>query len=162
MKKRIAIVLGVALAAVSLSVAAPSALANPSSITVVGKNTGTVFVTHSGLVTSKYPGALVTGDRIFSQEKDFIGGKAAGFDDEACTVTFDGNDLCQDVAVLTGRGEIVLTYLLVGRNESASGPHHFGGIIDGGTGQFQSVRGTFQATGLANGTIVKLPLPEMP
>jgi hypothetical protein len=149
-------VLGVALAAVGLSVAASSALAKPGTLTVVAKGTGTVFVTHRGLVTSKYPGALVTGDRIFSEGREFIAGKAAGFDNEECTVTFNGNDLCHDVAVLTGRGEIELTYLLVGRNHSTSGQKHFSGIIDGDTGEFQDAHGTFQATGY--GAIVTVPL----
>jgi hypothetical protein len=156
MKKLISIALVVAVAAVGLSVAASSALAQPGTLTVVAKGTGTVFVTHSGTVTSKYPGVLVTGDRIFSEGHEFIAGKAAGFDNEECTVTFDGNDFCHDVAVLTGRGEIELTYLLVGRNHLTSGPRQFSGIIDGGTGEFQDVHGTFQATGF--GAIVTVPL----
>jgi hypothetical protein len=156
MKKLIAIMPAVVLAIVGLAVVTSSALAKPGTLTVVAKGTGTVFVTHSGLVTSKYPGALVTGDRIFSEGREFIAGKAAGFDNEECTVTFDGNDFCHDVAVLTGRGEIELTYVLVGRNHSTSGPRRFSGIIDGGTGEFQDARGTFQATGY--GAIVTVPL----
>jgi hypothetical protein len=156
MRKLIAIVLGIAVAAVGLSVGASSALAKPGTLTVVAKGTETVFVTHSGLVTSKYPGALVTGDRIFTEGKDFIAGKAAGFDNEECTVTFNGNDFCHDVAVLPGRGEIELTYLLVGRNHSAAGQKQFSGIIDGGTGEFENAHGTFQAAGY--GAIVTVPL----
>jgi hypothetical protein len=157
MKKLVAVLLAVAAVAAGLAVSATAAPKHPSTLTVVGKNAGTVFVTKDG-VSLKYPGALVTGDRIFSQERDYIAGKAAGFDNEACTVTFNGNDFCHDVAVLSGRGEIELTYLLVGRNATAFGPHHFAGIIDGGTGEFQNARGAFQAIGLAKGTIVTVPL----
>jgi hypothetical protein len=117
-----------------------------------------VFVSSTGQVSSSYPGALVTGGRIFSQEQDFIGGKAAGFDNEACTVTFAGNDLCHDVAVLNGRGELELTYLLVGRNSTAFGPRHWSGIIDSGTGEFQYVRGAYQATASADGVKVTVPV----
>jgi hypothetical protein len=152
MKKLIAIVSGVAVAAV----AASSALAQPGTLTVVARGTGTVFVTHNGLVTTKYPGALVTGDRIFSEGREYIAGKAAGFDNEECTVTFNGNDFCHDVAILPGRGEIELTYLLVGRNHSTYGQKQFSGIIDGGTGEFQDAHGTFQASGY--GAIVTVPL----
>jgi hypothetical protein len=156
MKKWISVLLGAGLAAAALAVSAAAAPTGPGTLTVIARGTHTVFVTHSGLVTSKYPGALVTGDRIFSEGKDFIGGKAAGFDNEECTVTFNGNDLCHDVAVLAGRGEIELTYLLVGRNHSAFGAKSFSGIIDGGTGEFQDAHGTFHATGY--GAIVTVPL----
>jgi hypothetical protein len=156
MKKWISVVVGAGLVAAALAASATADRASPGTLTVVAKGTHTVFVTHSGLVTSKYPGALVTGDRIFSEGRDFIEGKAAGFDNEECTVTFNGNGLCHDVAVLTGRGEIELTYLLVGRNHSTSGAKRFSGIIDGGTGEFQDAHGTFQATGY--GAIVTVPL----
>jgi hypothetical protein len=156
MKKWISVVLGAVLVVSVVAISATAAPVSPRTLTVVAKGTHTVFVTHSGVVTSKYPGSLVPGDRIFSEGKDFIGGKAAGFDNEECTVTFNGNDLCHDVAVLTGRGEIELTYLLVGRNHSASGAKRFSGIITGGTGEFQDAHGTFRATGY--GAIVTVPL----
>jgi hypothetical protein len=91
-----------------------------------------------------------------------IGGKPAGFDNETCTVTFNGNDLCHDVAVLTGRGDIELTYLMVGRNyiHTAVGLQHFSGVIDGGTGQFQNAHGAFQASDLPNEIKVRLPLGQ--
>jgi hypothetical protein len=160
MKKRIAIVLGVALAAVGLSAAASSAPAKPGTLTVIsGGISRMAFVSDTGKVSFHYPGgALVTGDRIFVTGEDFIGGKVAGFDNEACTVTFNGNDLCHDVVVLTGRGDIGLTYLLIDRNHSAAGPRRWSGIIDG-TGEFQNVHGSFQAIVLENGAVkVTLPL----
>jgi hypothetical protein len=71
-------------------------------------------------VSSTYPGALGTGDRIFSNDTDLVGGKTAGFDNEICTVTFNGNDLCHDVAVLSGRGDIRSSTLVAASSPLAS------------------------------------------
>src|SRR5262249_4538794 len=65
MNKWIGAVSGVALAAVALAVGTASAHAKPNTLTVVGKKgAGTVFITNAGQVSSTYPGALTTGDRI--------------------------------------------------------------------------------------------------
>jgi hypothetical protein len=146
------------------STAVPAASANAThstrgTLTVVSKNTSTEYVSAAGKTSSTYPGALATGDRIFASDTDLVGGKTAGFDNEICTVTFNGNDLCHDVAVLSGKGDIELTWLWIGRNNSAYGPQHWSGVIDGGTGAFAKAHGGYLARILPNGTVqISVPL----
>ena len=159
MGKLIAVLLGLLLTAAVPAFSANARHSSSGTLTVVSKNVSTEYVSAAGNVTSTYPGALATGDRIFSSDTDLVGGKPAGFDNEICTVTFNGNDLCHDVAVLIGRGDIELTWLWIGRNNSAYGPQHWSGVIDGGTGAFAKAHGGYTARILPNGTVqISVPL----
>ena len=115
-------------------------------------NTGVEYVTSAGR-TSSFPGRLDTGDQIFARDTLSQGGTRIGYDNEACTVTFDGNDLCRVVSVFPGRGEVEASWLWVGRNASRNGPSRFNGVVDGGTGAFQNARGQFLGTVLPDGTL---------
>jgi len=160
MKKSLPFLLAAAALAAGLAVSATATAKSPSMLTVVLKGAGTTeYVSATGHVSTTYPGQLVTGDRILGNGTDYVAGKPVGFDNEICTVTFDGNDLCHEVAVLTGKGDVELTWLWVGRNNSTLGPSHWSGIVDGGTGVFAHVHGAYDARLLANGALqVSVPL----
>ena len=121
-------------------------------LSYVVESTGVEYVTAAGS-TSVFPGRLNTGDRIFGRDKLVQGDTTIGYDSEACTATFDGNDLCQVVEVFTGKGDVDATWLWVGRNTSAYGPPQFSGVIDGGTGSYVDAKGEFQATVLPTGAL---------
>src|SRR6516164_10350607 len=65
----------------------------PKMVSYDVRNNGIEFVTASGSSNS-FPGRLVTGDRIFARDSLLRAGTQIGYDNEVCTVTFDGNDLC--------------------------------------------------------------------
>jgi hypothetical protein len=141
------------LALIGELVAASAAAADtPASFSFVVRNTGTEYITRAG-TSSSYPGRLVTGDQILSRDVLLQGGQPIGFDNEACTVTFDDNDLCRDMSVFAGRGDVEATWLWVDRNSSEYGPRLFAGVIDGGTGAFTGATGHFAATVLPNGEL---------
>jgi hypothetical protein len=147
----------VALVALLLAVgglSARSALGAGASntLTYLVQNTGIEYVTSAGS-TGVYPGHLSTGDRIFSRDALLRGGARIGYGNEVCTVTFDNNDLCWEMLVLSGKGDLEANWLWVGRNTSAYGPAHFAGVIDGGTGAYAHASGEFDATVLPNGTL---------
>jgi hypothetical protein len=153
MKKRIAIVLGVALAAVALSVAAAAARSGPTMTLFLSGGSPPEYISASGTSSTTFPDQLNTGDRIFSNDRLSDGHHRVGYSNEICTVTFDANDLCQTVGYITGKGEFEATWLWIGRNTSNYGSHHFSGVIDGGTGAFANAHGQFNATVLANGSL---------
>jgi hypothetical protein len=124
----------------------------PIGLTYLVQNNGMAYVTASG-VTSVFPGHLRTGDRIFSRDRLLRAGERVGYGNEVCTVTFDNNDLCHEMLVLNGKGDLEVSWLWVGRNASAYGPAHFDGIIDGGTGAYAHASGEFEATVLPTGTV---------
>jgi hypothetical protein len=124
----------------------------PTTLTYLIQNAGMEYVTSSGS-TSVYPGHLSTGDRIITRDALLRGGARVGYGNEVCTVTFDNNDLCHEMLVLNGKGDLEVTWLWVGRNTSAYGPAHFAGVIDGGTVAYAHASGAFNATVLPNGTL---------
>jgi hypothetical protein len=132
---------------------AGGASARPAAkLTYVVHNTGIEYITAAGASTT-YPGSLQVGDRIYTRDDLLLGETKIGYDDELCTATFAGNDLCHVIAVLPGKGTVELNWLWIGRNNSTLGPRHFSGVIDGGTGAFAHAHGQFNATALANGTL---------
>ena len=153
MKKRITIVLGVALAAVALSAAAAAAASGPTLTLFLAGGSAPEYVSASGTTSTTFPDQLNTGDRIFSNDRLSDGHRQVGYSNEICTVTFNANDFCQVVGLITGKGEFEATWLWVGRNMSTYGPRHFSGVIDGGTGAFANAHGQFEATVLANGSL---------
>src|SRR5262245_48330982 len=116
------------------------------------RNAGTEYLTRTGL-TDTFPGALDTGDQIFSRDILLRGSTRIGYDNMTCTVTFDSNDLCHTISVFSGKGDVEATWLWVGRNSSQYGPKHFGGVINGGTGTYKSTTGQFEADVLPSGAL---------
>src|SRR5262245_52437184 len=116
------------------------------------RNAGTEYLTRTGL-TDTFPGALTTGDQIFSRDVLLRRSTRIGYDNMTCTVTFDGNDLCHTVSVFSGKGDVEATWLWAGRNTSHYGPRHFAGVIDGGTGRYKGAGGQFEAEALPNGAL---------
>jgi hypothetical protein len=153
MKNGIASLL-VMLALASGGIAAGKALgaAAPTTLSFLVQNAGTEYVTASG-TTAVFPGHLSTGDRIFSRDVLLRGSVRVGYDNEVCTVTFDSNDLCQTVLVLSDKGDLAVTWLWVGRNASATGPAQFSGVIEGGTGVYAHASGVFEARVLPTGLL---------
>jgi hypothetical protein len=98
-------------------------------------------------------GLVEPGDRFVSRDTLLQGSATIGYDNELCTVVFDGNDLCHVVAVLAGKGQVEVSWLWVGRNDSPFGPPHFVGVVDGGTGTFAGASGSFDATTLPDGEL---------
>ena len=124
----------------------------PKMVSYDVRNNGIEFVTASGSSNS-FPGRLVTGDRIFARDSLLRAGTQIGYDNEVCTVTFDGNDLCHVAAVIKGKGSIQITWLWIGRNLSQNGPARFAGVIEGGTGAYAKATGQFTASALPNGEL---------
>lgn len=91
------------------------------------------------------------GDRIIGQDRILQHGKPAGHDNEACTVSFHGDVLCQDIVVLNGQGDLQASWTLRWPATSNRGPSSFDGIIDGGTSHFAAAHGSFHAATLPNG-----------
>lgn len=144
--------IGLVLTALAVALFTPTALAagRPSKLSVVVQGRGTEYVTSSGS-TQVFPGHLQSGDRILGRDALMQGRRTVGYGNEICTVTFDDNDLCQEIFVLPGKGHIDASWLWVGRNRSLYGPSRFTGVIDGGTGAFASASGQFTAVLLPSG-----------
>jgi hypothetical protein len=100
-----------------------------------------------------YPRPLQIGDRIYTRDDLLVGKTKIGYDNELCTATFDGNDLCHVIAVITGKGTLEINWLWAGRNNSTYGPPHFSGVIDGGTGAYANAKGQFDASLFADGQL---------
>ena len=139
-------------AAVAATPAGATRISEKTTISYTIRNSETAYLTRTGLAHA-YPGRLTTGDQIFSQDTLLEGAKTIGYDNEVCTVTFDGNDLCHVISVFAGRGEVDATWLWARRNNSFLGPHRFSGVIDGGTGTYASATGQFEATVSPRGTL---------
>jgi hypothetical protein len=144
--------IAVAAAGAAVFVATAQGARTSSTLNLVVQSDGHEYLTAAGS-SSAFPGRLQTGDRILGRDKLLQGGQTVGYDNELCTVTFDNNDLCQTILVLPGKGQIEATWLWVDRNASLSGPSHFTGTIDGGTGTFARAKGQFSASVLPNGTL---------
>ena len=145
-----------ALAAVALAGGAAAAQASasvpaPRHLTVVLQATALQFFGNSGPIpfpTKTSP--LVPGDRVIGQDRILQDGRPVGRDNEACTVAFGRDVLCQDIAVLPGRGDLQTSWTF---RWPATGqpPASFDGIIDGGTGAFAAAGGTYHAQNQPNG-----------
>jgi hypothetical protein len=143
-------------AAAQASASAPAAQASasaptPRHLTVVLQATALQFFGNSGPIpfpTKTNP--LVAGDRVIGQDRILQDGRPVGRDYEACTVAFTRDVLCQDIAVLPGRGDLQTSWTF---RWPATGqpPASFDGIIDGGTGVFAAADGTYHAQNQPNG-----------
>jgi len=136
----------------AVSAAGASGVHRADGFSYTVQNAGTEYLSKTGL-TATFPGPLETGDQIFSRDSLLRGSRKVGYDNMTCTVTFDSNDLCHAVSVFFGKGDVEATWLWVGRNTSPSGPKHFAGVINGGTGSYENSKGQFEADVLSNGAL---------
>jgi len=140
----IAVAGGCAAATAATAQATPNDTAGQ--LTFDSQLTSIQFFTAAGPITGFPTAPLVPGDRIIGQDSISQHGRPAGHDNEACTVSFNRDVLCQDIVILTGQGDLQASWTL---QWPASGtPASFDGIIDGGTGHFATAHGTFHAATL--------------
>jgi hypothetical protein len=123
----------------------------PGQLTFVSQLTAIRFFTASGPITGFPASPLMSGDRIIGQDRILQNGRAAGRDNEACTVSFGRDVLCQDIVILTGQGDLQVSWTFQWPATGTRGPASFDGVIDGGTGRFAAARGTFHAATLPDG-----------
>jgi hypothetical protein len=118
----------------------------PGQLTFDSQLTAIAFFTANGPITGFPTAPLVPGDRIIGQDRILQNGRPAGHDNETCTVSFNSDVLCQDIVILTGQGDLQVSWTL---QWPASGtPASFDGVIDGGTANFAAAHGTFHAATL--------------
>jgi hypothetical protein len=117
----------------------------PRQLTFVSRLTAIQFFTPSGPITGFPTGPLAPGDRIIGQDRILQNGRPAGHDNEVCTVSFDRDVLCQDIVILTGQGDLQVSWTIQWPATGTRGPASFDGVIDGGTAHFAAAHGTFHA-----------------
>ena len=127
--------------------AGPGQLAFVSQLTAIG------FFSNSGPITGFPARPLVPGDRIIGQDRIRQDGRPAGHDNEACTVSFGRDVLCQDIVILTGQGDLQVSWTVRWPATGTRGPASFDGVIDGGTTHFAAAHGTFHAATLPGGDV---------
>lgn len=125
----------------------------PGQLTFVSQLTAIRFFTASGPITGFPASPLVPGDRIIGQDRILQRGRPAGHDNEACTVSFGRDVLCQDIIILTGQGDLQASWTIRWPAAGTRGPGSFDGVIDGGTAHFAAAHGTFHAATLRDGDI---------
>jgi len=130
--------------------AAPHA---PGQLTFASQLTAIRFFTASGPITGFPARPLVPGDRIIGQDRILQEGRAVGHDNEACTMSFGRDVLCQDIVILDGQGDLQTSWTVQWPAAGTRGPASFDGVIDGGTGRFAAVHGTFHAATLPDGDL---------
>jgi hypothetical protein len=135
-------------AAAAAAQAAPHA---PGQLTFASQLTAIRFFTASGPITGFPTSPLAPGDRIIGQDRILQHGRAAGHDNEACTVSFGRDVLCQDIVIFTGQGDLQASWTVRWPAAGTRGPASFDGVIDGGTGRFAAAHGTFHAATLPDG-----------
>jgi hypothetical protein len=131
--------------------AAQAAPRTPGKLTFASQLTAIRFFTASGPVTGFPATPLVPGDRIIGQDRILQHGRPAGHDNEACTVSFGRDVLCQDFIILAGQGDLQASWTFQWPATGTRGPAGFDGVIDGGTAHFAAARGTFRAAALPDG-----------
>ena len=149
-----AVALGAAGVLAAFTAGGPHAsAAPPGQLTLDSQLTAIQFFTTTGPINGFPTSPLVPGDRIIGQDQITENGQTAGHDNEACTVSFNQDVLCQDIVVLTGQGDLQAGWTLQWPATGIQGPATFDGIIDGGTGSFSSAHGSFHAATLPDGHI---------
>jgi hypothetical protein len=122
-------------------------------LTFVSRLTAIRFFTPSGPITGFPTGPLGPGDRIIGQDRILQHSRTAGHDNEACTVSFDRDVLCQDVVILSGQGDLQVSWTFQWPATGTRGPASFDGVIEGGTAHFATAHGTFHAATLPDGDL---------
>jgi hypothetical protein len=140
-----------ALTAVGGIVTAQASAHAPDRLSFVSQLTNIEFFTSTGPITGFPTTPLVPGDRIIGQDRIERDGQPVGHDNEACTVSFGRDVLCQDIVILDGRGDLQDSWTF--QWPATGTPTSFDGVIDGGTGQFALAHGTFHAAALPGGAI---------
>lgn len=125
----------------------------PGQLTFVSQLTAIRFFTASGPITGFPATPLVPGDRIIGQDRIRQNGRPAGHDNEACTVSFGRDVLCQDIVILDGQGDLQVSWTVQWPATGTRGPASFDGVIDGGTARFAAAHGTFHAATLPGGAL---------
>jgi hypothetical protein len=138
--------------------AAQAAAPLPRQLTVLSQLTSIGFFSNSGPIKGWPTKPLVPGDRIIGQDRILQHGAPAGHDNEACTVSFHQDVLCQDIVILNGQGDVQASWTLQWPPNGHHGPTTFDGIIDGGTGIFAAAHGTFHAQAQRNGERLTITL----
>jgi hypothetical protein len=133
------------------TVAAQADPGAPGQLTFASQLTAIQFFTADGPITGFPTRPLVPGDRIIGQDRILQDGRAAGHDNEACTVSFGRDVLCQDIVILDGQGDLQTSWTFQWPAAGTRGPASFDGVIDGGTGRFAAAHGTFHAATLPDG-----------
>ena len=123
----------------------------PSRLSFTSHLTAIQFFTETGAIAGWPTAPLVPGDRIIGRDTIVQAGRPVGHDNETCTVSFDRDVLCQDIVILDGRGDLQVGWTF--QWPAMGSPTSFDGIISGGTAQFESSHGSFQATALPDGDI---------
>ena len=111
------------------------------------------FFTAAGPIPGFPAAPLQPGDRIIGQDRIWQHGQPAGHDNEACTVSFHRDVLCQDIVILTGQGDLQVSWTFQWPASGPGGPPAFDGIIDGGTATFAAAHGTFHAATQPDGNM---------
>jgi hypothetical protein len=143
--------------AVAGCAAGTAAAQTPGQLTFASHLTAIRFFTASGPITGFPTSPLVPGDRIIGQDRILQDGRAVGHDNEACTVSFDRDVLCQDIVILTGQDDLQTSWTIQWPATGTRGPASFDGVIDGGTAHFAASHGTFHAATLPTVTYRSLP-----
>ena len=143
---------GAAASAVTASTAQASAQP-PGRLSFTTQPAAIRFFSNTGPITGFPTAPLVAGDRIIGQDRILQHGVLAGHDNEACTVAFTRDVLCQDIVILNGQGVVQASWSFRWPATGTQGPASFDGIIDGGTGAFADARGTFHARALPDGDL---------
>ena len=141
------VIAGGAAATAAAQTAAPAA--GPLILTV--QPAALQFFSNTGPITGWPTAPLVPGDRIVGQDRILQDGTPAGHDNEACTVSFNRDVLCQDILILDGQGDMQVGWTFRWPATGNQGPASFDGIIDGGTGSFRAAHGWFHAQALPGG-----------
>ena len=123
----------------------------PEQLTFASQLTAIRFFTASGPITGFPTRPLVPGDRIIGQDRILQDGRPVGHDNEACTVSFGRDVLCQDIVILDGQGDLQTSWTFQWPATGTPGPGSFDGVIDGGTARFAAAHGTFHAATLPDG-----------
>src|SRR5215468_5250287 len=118
----------------------------PQRLTIMLQRTAIAFFSNTGPIKGWPTTPLVQG------------GRPVGRDNEACTVAFTRDVLCQDIAILPGRGDLQTSWTFRWPRSGTQGPPSYNGIIDGGTGTFAAADGTFHAQNQPNGERLTLTL----
>jgi hypothetical protein len=144
----------VALAGGTAGVAASQASAGTSGqLTFDLHLTALQFFSSTGPITGFPTSPLAPGDRVIGQDLLLESGVPVGHGNEACTVAFAGDVLCQEIAIFDGRGDVQASWSFRWPASGTSGPASFDGVIDGGTAAFAGARGSFQAHTLPDGDL---------
>jgi hypothetical protein len=150
MRKALVVVLGL-LVGTAVAVAATASQAGASSeFTVVSHTTNVEFITSGG--ASLVPSLpFVPGDRLVERADLTENGAPVGFENAACTVTFNDNVVCDEIWAFTNKGDLQLSTLVRGAAGPSGPPAVADLIVEGGTFAFRNAHGSAHAVRLPNG-----------